>query len=320
MESLVELVGNRLPAPTWNWLHMNKSVLKGEDAKRLQEAKAAPPVMVCQEGEEEKQHFFRFVCEAEENKIQEVKLRAGEGSDLTVWMEFTSPQEGEGLLKVSTDIQVQKNARVRLVQVQLLGAGYRLVNEIRATCEADGHVELLQMFLGGVKTWAGFLGNLNGPNSSVTAEVGYWCRNTQRLDMNYVVLHNEKQTKSQIQTRGVLEEQAFKLFRGTIDFKKGASGSEGEETEEVLLLGEDVVNQTIPLILCGEEDVRGNHGATIGEPDEEMLFYLAARGIEKSEATALLARAKLDGIRTKIGNRDLEERVKLYLEGVSGNE
>lgn len=51
-----------------------------------------------------------------------------------------------------------------------------------------------------------------------------------------------------------------------------------------------MVNQTIPLILCGEEDVEGNHGATIGRLDEKMLFYLASRGIPEEAARSLLAR------------------------------
>ena len=54
---------------------------------------------------------------------------------------------------------------------------------------------------------------------------------------------------------GVLQDRSAKLFRGTIDFQKGAAGSKGDEKEDVLLLGEDVVNRTIPLILCAEEDV-----------------------------------------------------------------
>ena len=64
--------------------------------------------------------------------------------------------------------------------------------------------------------------------------------------------------------------QAHKVFRGSIDFKRGASGAKGTESEQVLLLGDDVINQTIPLILCAEEDVEGNHGAAIGELDEEL--------------------------------------------------
>ena len=82
---------------------------------------------------------------------------------------------------------------------------------------------------------------------------------------------------------GVLRDQAFKLFRGTIDFKAGSAGSEGEEQEDVLILGDDAVNQTIPLILCAEEDVQGSHGATIGRLDDELLFYLCSTGDEPGE-------------------------------------
>ena len=58
-------------------------------------------------------------------------------------------------------------------------------------------------------------------------------------------------------------------------------GAKGDEKEDVLLVGDNMVNQTIPLILCAEEDVEGNHGASIGKLDENMLFYAATRGIPR---------------------------------------
>ena len=61
-----------------------------------------------------------------------------------------------------------------------------------------------------------------------------------------------------------MKDAAKKIVRGTIDFKTGSSDSAGSEQETVLMLGEDVVNKTVPLILCAEENVAGKHGATIG--------------------------------------------------------
>ena len=52
-------------------------------------------------------------------------------------------------------------------------------------------------------------------------------------------------------------------------------------------MGEDAVNQTIPLILCGEEDVQGSHGATIGRLDDELLFYLCSRGMSRQAANKI---------------------------------
>ena len=103
--------------------------------------------------------------------------------------------------------------------------------------------------------------------------------------------------------------ESFKLFRGTIDFQRGASDAIGEETEDVLLLDDTVVNQTIPLILCGEENVQGNHGATIGKLDEDMLFYLCARGLTKEAAVNQVARARFDALNREIPSKTAQKGV-----------
>ena len=118
----------------------------------------------------------------------------------------------------------------------------------------------------------------------------------KRLDMNYVALHEGKRTNSEINASGVLKDASSKLFRGTIDFQHGSAESVGAEKEDVLLMGDDVVNQTIPLILCAEEDVKGSHGASIGQLDEETLFYMQARGISEEQAYALMADARIEAV------------------------
>jgi Fe-S cluster assembly scaffold protein SufB len=64
----------------------------------------------------------------------------------------------------------------------------------------------------------------------------------------------------------------------------------------VLLIDDTVVNKTIPLILCAEEDVQGAHGASLGRPDEELLFYMQSRGLDRQEALRVLEKAKLDRV------------------------
>lgn len=308
---------NRLPVKTWNWLGMNETTLEIKDAELPETIRQEDKTELSAGTDEKAEYMLDFTCEDKQNKKQTAELTAEKGSSLTVWMVFSSVKEAEGDLTLTVRIKAEAYAKVRLVQVQLLGAGCRLFNDIKAECETGARVELLQLFLGGGKTWAALQSDLNGPESSVSVQLGYWLRDAQRLDMNYVTLHQNKRTKSELLAKGVLDGRAFKLFRGTIDFKKGASGSEGEETEEVLMLGEDAVNQTIPLILCGEEDVQGNHGATIGEADEDILFYLASRGVGKAEAISLLARMQIEKLRTRIGNKELEEMVQKYMEEVT---
>ena len=135
----------------------------------------------------------------------------------------------------------------------------------------------------------------------------------QKFDVNLNVRHFGKVTESTIQADGTLMDAAEKIFRGTIDFVRGSADSVGAETEQVLLLGDDVVNKTIPVILCAEENVQGSHGAAIGELDEETLFYFGARGMDRTQAENTMARAKLEAKIQKIGDAAIEQKVKTQL-------
>ena len=117
---------------------------------------------------------------------------------------------------------------------------------------------------------------------------------------------------------GTLKDEAEKTFRGTIDFKNGSSQSVGAETENVLLLGDNVVNKTIPVILCAEEDVEGSHGATIGELDEETMFYFASRGIDQELAEDIMPKGKMEVLYRKINDEVTEKLVEEQLAEVMG--
>ena len=65
-------------------------------------------------------------------------------------------------------------------------------------------------------------------------------------------------------------------------------------------MDETVRNRSVPVILCAEEDVVGNHGATIGRLDENVVYYLESRGMERDAIYEMMAKAKLDAVLRKI--------------------
>ena len=252
-----------------------------------------------------------------ENFLHAAYIYAEEGSSITVIMENLSDREASGSAGIQTKLYAEKNAEIRLIQVQLLGDGFASMNDVGGICEEGASIELLQLLLGAKTTYAGAHVNLAGDKSRMKADIGYLGKKTQKLDMNYVAEHHGKQTESLMEVKGVLRDRASKLFRGTIDFHRGCSGAEGTENEEVLLLGDEVVNRTIPLILCGEENVQGNHGATAGRLEEEKLFYFCSRGLSREEACDMMARAGIDALCAKIPDETVVRRVQTYLEGGS---
>ena len=217
-------------------------------------------------------------------------IHAPAGQTVTV----IETMKAESDLLVRTAIRVGKDAKVRLVQIQNTAQNSRLRLETSGECAENGQVELVQILLGRGDVYSDGRFELNGTGAGFTAGIGYLGQKRQTIDMNLAVNHWGQKTTSEINASGALKDDAQKIFRGTIDFKNGSAGSEGNEQETVLMLGDGVANKTVPLILCAEENVVGNHGATIGELDEDTLFYFASRGIDRAAAEAILARAAVE--------------------------
>ena len=227
--------------------------------------------------------------------------------------EATTDYTTGSILTVQVKIIAEENASVRVSCVQALGGNATGIFDIGGICKNNANIELTRLELGAAKQYTGCCIGLDGTSSSFAADIGYKESDSQHLDMNYIARHRGRHTTSRMNITGVLRDNAFKIFRGSIDFLSGCSGAKGDEQEEVLLLGDDVVNQTVPLILCAEEDVEGNHGATIGEIDERTLFYLASRGIARKEAEQLIARARIEAVSELLPLPEMRKLVSSYL-------
>ena len=247
-------------------------------------------------------------------------IYAEENSRITVVERFTKKSPEEKNLAFRTRMIAAKNSKIRLVQVIALGEEQTLLSDTGCVCDENAQVELLQLFIGKGHVYNGVRTDLKGERADFQAQTGYLVQNTQLLDINYIVNHIGKKTTSNVTADGTLKDAAHKVFRGSIDFKRGASGAKGTESEQVLLLGDDVINQTIPLILCAEEDVKGSHGASIGQLDEETLFYMQARGISEEQAYALMADARIEAVCQKIPDETAQKLVKAYLGGDAADE
>ena len=247
-----------------------------------------------------------------DKKFNYIEIYAGENSRSTVIMEYESNRYAQGMAAIQIKVYAEKNAHIHLIQVQLLGDRFTHLNDIGGRCEEGASINIDQIILGGKYRYLGCMIDLYGAESSMDTGIGYIADNEQELDMNYIVQHKGIKTESNINVNGMLSDNAFKIFRGTIDFKSGASGASGRENENVLMIGEKAVNQTIPIILCEEEDVDGSHGATIGNLDEDMLFYLYTRGFDRDKAYNMMAKARIDAICRKIPDEEISEKINKY--------
>jgi Fe-S cluster assembly scaffold protein SufB len=243
-------------------------------------------------------------------------IHAGRNSEVTVVLYYDSEREAEGFVGVSTRILAEEGAKVTLVKAQTLGDGFVHFDDIGGVCQDGGAINLVTLELGGSKVWNGVYTHLFGKESALDSNLGYLCRQDHNLDLNYVADQRGKKTSAGMQFKGVLMDTASKTFRGTLDFKSGSSGSVGDEQEDALLLSEDVINRSMPVILCQEEDVEGRHGATIGQLGEDLLFYMQSRGIDQDEAKRIMIKARLESIARMIPDQEVKQRVKYYIQNI----
>lgn len=236
-------------------------------------------------------------------------IEVAEGQERSVIMNL----ESEDTLSLSANIEVKAGASLKIVQVYRGDSKGRVINSLNANVEKEGKIHIVQLLPGRGDCYTDCRIELKGDKSSAYVDMAYLTKGGQKQDSNYVINHYGKETVSDIRTDGALKDGADKTMRQTIDFKSGASGSVGKENEKVLLLGEDIVNKSIPLILCTEEDVQGNHGAAIGSLDEEMLFYLESRGISKEEGERLMTYANFGRLLPFIGDEKYREKTEELL-------
>lgn len=187
-----------------------------------------------------------------------------------------------------------ERSRVNVTVYLTCGAGVTCVEDSGFILDDDARVTVRHVVLGGSFTATGLAADLRGDRSRIDIDTSYLGAGADERDFNYIVRHRGKKTECNLDANGVLTGTSKKVLRGTIDLMHGAKGAQGNERETVLLANKGVDNKTVPMILCDEDDVAGNHGATIGHVRPEQLFYMGCRGLSEKQAEELFISAKLE--------------------------
>ena len=298
---MMELITNRLPVKTWNKLKMNEVRLDVPDIDKTDIVEkivddSSPDVDI-----------MSFKFDEGGNYSGEVTVDVNPNTNKSIIMDFTS--ENSGYANVKSIIELQKKSKLTLYQVHRLGDEFRFVNSIETNNDTGAVFELVQIFVSGKEIYAQSSSDLSGAGSKLKIDAAYLTTDDHILDINYLANHIGEKTVSDIAASGALCDNAKKRFRGTIDFRYGSVGAVGNEVERVLLLDEGVVNKTIPIILCAEEDVEGNHGATIGKLDDETLYYMKSRGLDNDTIRTMMKRAYIHALATKLPDEAYRENI-----------
>jgi len=137
-------------------------------------------------------------------------------------------------------------------------------------------------------------GHLGGEHVEYHVNGAYMATGDQHLDTSTFIDHAEPHCTSHELYKGVLTERGHGVFQGKILVRPHAQKTDGYQMNRALLLSREAEIDSKPELEIYADDVKCSHGATVGELEDDQLFYLMARGVPQARARALLVAAYVD--------------------------
>lgn len=241
------------------------------------------------------------------NLINQIEIIAN--GDTNVIIEYKSQTSQKCLHNGIIRTIVNENAKLNVTIVNLLNENSDNFEAIENRLEKNSKVNYTIIDIGGKTSISNYYSNIIGENADNDLKSIYLGIGEQRKDINYIAELRGTKTNIDIDVQGALKDEAKKNFKGTIDFKKGSKKAKGNENEYCMLLSDKAKSIALPMLLCTEEDVEGNHSTASGKVDEKQLFYIMTRGISYKEAVKLIVKSKFNKIIERILDEELKDEI-----------
>ena len=243
------------------------------------------------------------------NLIENIEIVANENTKSTIILKYESINNVEVFHNGIINLIAKQNSKINVIIINLLSQNSNNFLSIQNTFEENADAKFTIVDFGGKNSITNYYSNLIGDCSNNILNTIYLGKENQLFDLNYIGELRGKKSNIDIDVQGALKDNARKHFKGTIDFKRGCKKAKGNENEACMLLSDKAKSLALPMLLCSEEDVEGNHSTSAGKMEEKELFYIMSRGFELKEAMKLMVRARFNKILENIKNEELKEKI-----------
>lgn len=202
---------------------------------------------------------------------------------------FTSNIKAQSI--ASTHLEVKANAHIGHTKVQLAGNGHTHVGNLTANIYRDANLNSLTFTATGGIDRNNLEFNILETGAHATVNGLYTGREEQHHDNFTLIRHKASHTTSDQLFKGIMDDNSHGVFTGKIVIHRDAQQVDSSQLNKNLLLSKKAKVDTRPQIEVYADDVKCGHGATVGQINEEEVFYLESRGIERSKAQKILCHA-----------------------------
>jgi Fe-S cluster assembly protein SufD len=219
--------------------------------------------------------------------------------------------DGQALHAGAFELYLEEGAQVRLAHFQDWGGGQvHDVSTKRVEIARDAHCSWVPVHLGGHLTRQQ-LDIITAEQASDMRHNGlYFTEGEEHLDLFTTDLHEQGQTTGDTVWKGALSGASRASYEGLIQIVKGAQETHTYLQTHSMLLSPKAKADAIPSLIVETDNVSASHGGTVGEVDEESVYYMMTRGIPRREAVRILVEGYFEPVVSKLDDPGLEALVR----------
>jgi Fe-S cluster assembly protein SufD len=241
---------------------------------------------------------------------------AEEGAEFSLVEELSSPDFARQTLSAGgAEIIAGEGAHVNYVVVQRWGTGVLHLTTDRFVAGRDSRITTLNLALGSDVTRADIQCKLQRPGAHVDMLGLYFAERTQHIDHQTLQDHIAPHASSNLLFKGALRDAGRSVFRGLIRVHPKAQRTDAYQTNRNMILSSEARADSLPNLEIGADDVRCSHAATVGQLDEEEIFYLLSRGIPKPEAIRLVVFGFFGEVLDQVPLPEIKKELMRAIEG-----
>lgn len=241
--------------------------------------------------------------------LDNIEINANEQTNATVIIKYETTKNVKAFHNAVIRTNAKKDANINIILINLVNLSTDNFISIQNNFEENSRINYTIVDFGGKNSITNYYTNLEGEASKNNLNAIYLGKDEQVFDLNYIGALRGRKSVMNIEVQGALNGKSKKNFKGTLDFKRGAKKAKGDENEFCMLLSDTAKSLALPMLLCEEEDVEGNHSTAAGKLGGKELFYIMSRGFNKKEAMKLIVRAKFNKILDTISKEDLKNEI-----------
>ncbi|AMA71942.1 MULTISPECIES: Fe-S cluster assembly protein SufD [Aneurinibacillus] len=224
---------------------------------------------------------------------------------------YTRPVVVNGMV----EIFAEGGAKVQYASLRSLAEQVTDYTHRRGITANDARIEWLLGDMNHGNTVANTTTILKGNGSSTDIKSVAMASGGQKENFVSRVVHVGTHTESNILARGVMLDEATAIFNGITEIKKGAQKANGEQAENILMVGERARGDANPILLIDEDDVMAGHAASVGPVSPLQVYYMMSRGVKRQEAERLIINGFLAPVLDHLPIEGMQKRLSAMIEG-----